>query len=224
MIRRIICLANSRKSGDRCIAGRELLEGGYTGPWVRPISARPDEAVSLDELRYEDGSYPRLLDIIDIPFLGPRGKPNQPENWLLDPSARWRKVGKGRYENVYLLADPTGPLWVNGRNTSYNINDHVLVEEANNSGCSLKLIAVNDLQLRVFSTTYDGVSKRRVQAVFSFDRVHYRLWATDSTIEDMYRPLADNIYNFGQCYLTISLAQFYDRCYKLVAGVIGATT
>jgi hypothetical protein len=144
MIKRIFCLANSRKSGDRCIAGRELLEGNYIGPWVRPISSRPDEAVSLSEIRYRDGEYPRLRDIVEVPVLGPRGKPNQPENWVIDQNSSWRKVGRCRYEDLKLLTDPVAPLWVNGRSTKYNLNDYVLIQEANNAGSSLKLIAVND--------------------------------------------------------------------------------
>jgi hypothetical protein len=174
-------------------------------------------------MRYGNGGDPGLLDIIEIPFLGPRGKPNQPENWLLDPNSSWRKVGECRYENLGLLADTAGPLWVNGRSTSYNLNDYVLIEEANTFGSSLKLIPVGDLRLSIFTT---GVGfqnpKRRVQAIFSFNGIEYRLWVTDSVIEDTYRPLADGTYNFGPCYLAISLADsFRDCCYKVVAGVIG---
>jgi len=222
MIKRIICLANSRKLGDRCVAGRELLEGGRVGPWIRPISARPDEAISLSEMRYRNGDDPRLLDTIDIPLLGSRSKPNQPENWLIDAGYYWQKVGECRYANLHLLADAPGDLWVNGRNTSHNLNDYVLEEEAGTLGSSLKLIAADDLRLSVFTT---GVGfenpKRRVQAIFSFNGKNYRLWATDSVIEDTYRPREDGTYNVGSCYLTISLAEpFRGCCYKVVAGVI----
>jgi hypothetical protein len=42
MIKRLVCLANSRKSGGRCIAGRELLTGNL-GEWIRPVSDRKNE-------------------------------------------------------------------------------------------------------------------------------------------------------------------------------------
>ncbi len=223
MIKRIICLANSRKLGDRCVAGRELLEGGRVGPWIRPVSARPDEAISLSEMRYANGNNPRLLDITNIPFVESRSTANQPENWLIDPRYYWEKVGECSYDNVRFLADVNGTLWVNERSTNYNLNDYVLTEEANNAGCSLKLILVNDLQLCVFTTGQGfGNPKRRVQAIFSFNGTDYRLWVTDSVIEDSYCSRANGTYNVGSCYLTISLANpFHDCCYKVVAGVIG---
>jgi len=164
MIKRIICLANSRKLGDRCIAGRELLADGRVGSWVRPVSARPDEAISLLEMRYANGGNPQLLDVIDITFIGPRPKSNQPENWLIDSGYYWQKVSYFRYRDLGYLAEAGGPLWVNGRSTSYNLNDYVLMEEAN-SGSSLKLISVNDLGLSVFTTGAGFENpKRRVQA------------------------------------------------------------
>ena len=36
IIKRIVCLANSRKEGDRCIAGIELTEDGSPGGWCVP--------------------------------------------------------------------------------------------------------------------------------------------------------------------------------------------
>jgi hypothetical protein len=39
LVKRIVCLANSRKMSGRCLAGRELING-LPGGWVRPVSAR----------------------------------------------------------------------------------------------------------------------------------------------------------------------------------------
>jgi Dual OB-containing domain len=91
MTKRLVCLANSRKLHGRCIAGRELL-AGRPGEWVRPVSDREHEEVSEYERQYEDGSDPRILDIIDVPLIAPRASPHQPENWLLDPGMYWRKL------------------------------------------------------------------------------------------------------------------------------------
>ncbi len=48
-LKRIVCLANSRKYSGRCIAGKELLADGRPGRWIRPVSARENEEVSEHE-------------------------------------------------------------------------------------------------------------------------------------------------------------------------------
>ena len=97
--KRIVCLANSRKLLGRCIAGREWIEGQGAGAWVRPVSARENREVSEYERQYEDGSDPRVLDIVDVPVLEPLPNDFQTENWLLNPEFYWRKV------NMYSLLD-----------------------------------------------------------------------------------------------------------------------
>lgn len=101
LIKRLVCLANSRKLQGRCIAGREWLEEG-PGAWIRPVSHREHQEVSERERMYEDGSDPQLLDIIDVPLIEPRAGRPQTENWLLDPKWYWRKVGR------LGATDPTG--------------------------------------------------------------------------------------------------------------------
>jgi len=227
MIKRLVCLANSRKLHGRCIAGRELLIGN-PGEWIRPVSDREHEEVSEYERQYDDGSDPSVLDIIDVPLIGPKAKSYQPENWLLDPVAYWSKAGKFGHDDLDLLTDAPGPIWVNGHHTYNGRNDYVTVEEADKTDGSLKLIAVDDgLQLRVYRPGKAfGDPKRRVQAEFSFSGVNYRLWVTDPLIETAYlaqAAQADGVYTLDSRYLTISLGEPWEgRCYKLVAAVIGA--
>ncbi len=223
MIKRLVCLANSRKHGGRCIAGRRLLAGD-PGEWIRPVSDREYEEVSKRERQYEDGGEPGVLDIIDVPLIGPKAKSYQSENWLLDPNAYWSKVGKFGHDNLDLLTDAPGSIWINGHDTYNGRNDYVTVEEAGKIGGSLKLIAVDGLQLHVYKTDDAfGYPKRKIQAEFSFGGVNYRLSVTDPLIETAYLDKADGFYTLGSRYLTISLGEPYKgRCYKLIAAIIGA--
>jgi hypothetical protein len=222
MIKRLVCLANSRKLHGRCIAGRELLQG-KPGQWVRPVSDREHEEVSEYERQYEDGSDPRVLDIIDVPLIKARGNRRQPENWLLDPGRYWSKAGEFEYENLHRLTDHRGELWINGHDTSNGLNDFVPVDEADRVDGSLKLIFVDDLRLHVYRPGLSfGNPKRRVQAIFSFGGVGYRLWVTDPLIETRYLARADGVHTLGSSYLTVSLGEPLEgRCYKLVAAIIG---
>ena len=92
-MKRIVCLANSRKLYGRCIAGREWC-GPRAGRWIRPVSERAGQEVSEYERQYEDGSDPQVLDIVDVPVLEARPTGWQTENWLLDPEYYWEKAGR----------------------------------------------------------------------------------------------------------------------------------
>src|SRR5690554_285685 len=111
IVKRIVCLANSRKLTGRCLAGIELRDGRRQG-WIRPVSAREHEAVSEYERQYEAGSDPRPLDVMDVPLLEPRPKDHQQENWLLDPDSYWRRVGRLEWHDLHALGGPVQRLWV----------------------------------------------------------------------------------------------------------------
>lgn len=93
LMKRLVCLANSRKLLGRCIAGIEW-DGEVAGSWVRPVSNREHAEVSEDERRYEDSSEPSLLDIINVPLKEARPINHQVENYLLDPKYYWELDGK----------------------------------------------------------------------------------------------------------------------------------
>ena len=112
VVKRLVCLANSRKLSGRCIAGKEISNRRVAG-WVRPVSARVHEEVSEYERQYEDGSDPRVMDIMDVPLLDPRPKAYQQENWLLDSEQYWVKAGCTGWDKLERLADPVEPLWTN---------------------------------------------------------------------------------------------------------------
>jgi hypothetical protein len=220
-----VCLANSKKPSGRCVAGREIMLAG-AGPWIRPVSSRPGEEVSENERQYEDGSDPKVLDVIDIPLLQQRPHACQTENWLLDPSQYWRRVRRADWNELQAHVENPTTLWINGNSTYHGVHDEIPQETADALPRSLYLIHIPRVALHVFAPSEAfGNPKRRVQAQFQHAATWYTLWVTDPYIERNFLARGDGIYSLDECCLTISLGEPYEKKgqyfrYKLVAAII----
>ena len=216
-VKRIVILANSDMLSERCVAGREWRDG-KAGPWIRPVSARENHAVSWEERRYRNGAEPRLLDIVDVPLLAPRPMNHQQENWLLDSKRCWKRVGTVSWDDVYRLCDPVTPLWIDGDSTYYWRNDRVRSNQVSSLTDSLRLVHVDNLKLKV----EDSYGKRRVRGRFSYGKLEYQLSVTDPVSKRAYLAKDDGLYTVGDSYLTISLARepYREFYYKLIAAII----
>lgn len=218
--KRIVCLANSRKQSGYCVAGKEI-DAGVVGEWIRPVSSREHEEVSDGEERCTDRALPQLLDFIDIPLIRKSNNSRQPENWLLDPSSRWKRQGGMRWHGLFGMNDSPAQLWSNDSHSGGGIANRVALDEADNVDASLYLLKLSQLRLHVTTETFDGRSKRPVRAEFSHAKHVYRLSLTDGPIEAEFRRRGDGTYDIGECFITVSLGEPFDGfCYKLVAAVI----
>jgi hypothetical protein len=219
----IVCLANSRKHYGRCVAGIELVDRRPNG-WIRPVGSRQTGEVSEYERRYEDGSDPEVLDIISVPVVEPTPDGYQVENWTLSAGDYWIRDGRVGWEHLARLESPRAALWPSEDPSTFNgANDRVSVDIADSLRDSLRLIRVEDLQLRVFAPGRDyGNPKSWVQARFVYLGKHHGLWVTDPVIERGYLSQADGMYRLGESYLTVSLGERSEDgyCYKLMAAVI----
>jgi len=186
------------------------------------VSTREHEEVSEYERQYEDGSDPRVCDVVDVPLLEPRPKAYQQENWLLDPDPYWKRVGRVDWNDLSTLADPSESLWIDGHSTYNGLNDKIPLSQTDALKTSLRLIRVDRLTLSVFKPGEAfGNPKRRVQGRFRHAGAEYHLWVTDPACERTYLSKADGVYELGQCFLTISLGEPHNgAAYKLVAAVI----
>jgi len=223
-IKRIICLANSRKPSGRCIAGRELLDDQPAG-WIRPISAREHGEVSKREREYQNGEDPHVLDVIDVPVLKAQPGTFQSENWLLDPGDHWSKVSRLDVRDLGGYVDNEGPLWLNISSTKAGLHDEIPVDQANELTSSLTLVHVPAVRISVFSPgAAFGNPNRRVQARFKLGSDDYWLWVTDPTYERRYLAQDNGEYSLGPCYLTVSLGEPHKGyVYKLIAAIIEGT-
>ena len=84
---RILVVANSRKTGGRCVAGVSLRNGRL----VRPVSPRGNGELSDRECGV-GGRTPRLLEVVSFAHRGPEDDPAQPENVVI-ANAPWKLEG-----------------------------------------------------------------------------------------------------------------------------------
>ncbi len=219
--KRIVCLANSRKLGGRCVAGKELLPDDRVGGWIRPVSARHDEEVSPQERCYPDGGDPQILDVIEVPLLNPRPKTYQRENWLLDPYQQWTKAGQMTWDHLCTMIDRDEPLWINGHSAPSGRNDRVPTDSATGLDNSLRLIRVDALTVSVSEPLRPSADYPILRGSFDYHGEEYCFRITDPESESGSVELAYGEYTVGVRYLTVSLGEpFEGHAYKLIATII----
>lgn len=208
---KLVCLANSRKHGNRCIAGINL----DTKEWIRPVSDLWDGAIG-GLFRYINVE-PQLLDILRIP-LGRTGPDFgfQPENKSLT-EGKWEKIGNLMPDDILQFCEQDDTVL-------YNMSDRVDWKFVQNLSIenrkSLQLVHSRDVR---FLKTISYRGRLQVRADFTYKTKRYNLVVTDSVIE---RRVAEDERISQECILTISLGGPFPEedpnpsCYKLVAGVI----
>jgi hypothetical protein len=114
----IVILANSVRSGHRCVAGKELIRNGESwdvGPWIRITDpGTKDGSVRYELTRCRGGEEVQVLDVVDIPMQKPVADEDHPEDWFVDTSQRWTHVARLQVEELSRMSDNPIDLWRDG--------------------------------------------------------------------------------------------------------------
>ena len=219
----IVCLANSRKSSGRCIAGKCTDDNS----WFRPISNRAGHEISEVDRRYSDGQTAQLLDVIGIPCIEERPHGHQSENVLIDDRFYWEKKGSASWDDVLELVDQDAELWENGYSACYKQNDRVPDGLIDENGGSLRLIELDEMVLHAGPKAPDfGNMRRIVRASFNYRGQHYKLDVTDPEYERACLENGAEEYRIPSVVACISLSEPHTNqngetfAYKLVASII----
>lgn len=210
----MLCLANSFKSGGRCVAGLDWA-GGAAGGWLRPVLAGRGDGC-LPEERMSDGSPLRPGDIVGVPFLREVPHLHQTENRLVRPGVPWKPLGRLDWLSLAELVDEPGEaMWGSGWHAC---NDRVPPDRVRPVEGSLRFIRVDRLWLR-HRHGFDG--NRRVKAAFHYAGESYCLSVTDPALIYATRGHAQGVGECGEALLCVSLTQpFNGYCFKLAASVL----
>lgn len=112
--KRIIVLANSVKHDPgRCVAGREVIGGEVPriGEWIRPVSKIGEGELLHRHMHVTDGGPINVLDIFDVHLICRGLDPSQPENWIIDESKPWNRVGRWSEVSLNQLAESPRDIW-----------------------------------------------------------------------------------------------------------------
>lgn len=216
----IVCLANSRRPGGHCVAGKEAKNGRF-GEWIRPVASEDSDGLTDSDICCDDKRLPRVLDILRIWMKKHIREGHQTENYRIDGEMCWQRVGRFPFSGVSDLVDRVDKLWINGFESDYGINDRVPC--ARMGAIENSLLLIQPSQLAIHKEYEFGSRKWKTRADFTFRQIRYCLVITDPQIETMYRqqPAGDYPFRTNDVYLTISLGESFNGfCYKLVAGVI----
>jgi hypothetical protein len=220
-VKRIVCLANSRKISGRCIAGKEIAGKGFGG-WIRPVSSRPTGELSEYDRHYQDDVDPKLLDVIDIQMIEHTPHGFQTENHVIDENAYWGLVRTCTpAELAEAIDNVPGVLWNNHSSSGNGLHDRISEAAAAQLQGSLLLISVSNLTISIaVEGAAFGNAKRKVRGSFVLNNAPYMLSITDPTVEREYLKKPDGEYVAGPATLCVSLGETWQGyAYKLIAGV-----
>ncbi|HUT52859.1 MAG TPA: hypothetical protein VM658_05665 [bacterium] len=209
----MICLAHSRKHGGRCIAGLRADGQG----WIRPVTA-DGGPLQREHYRLDDGSEPRLLDLISIECSRPAPDPLQPENWAISgqPWQLLKRPAPPAMLSVLSFALSAGPYLFGSR------DDRVPRDRICRSSRkrSLELIVPQAVQEWYVN------DRKQARVKFNLKGARYDLSVTDIIWEERIKKSGGRIGGIadGRLMFTVSLGRPFkdDCCYKLVAGIVAA--
>ncbi|HEV3320666.1 MAG TPA: hypothetical protein VG147_00560 [Solirubrobacteraceae bacterium] len=216
---RILVVANSRKTGRRCVAGVSLFDGRL----VRPVSPHGSGALSDRECRV-DGHTPRLLDVVSFAHCGPDGDPAQPENVVI-ADAPWKLEGPANRSHALALllevAATKSPLFVN--------RGRAVPETVAAEGLDASLALIEPAHLRFGHGSQARAHAGSPRALFRYGRQDWSLPVTDFDFGPRILRMPEGVHGWedlgfdkpDRALLTASLGTAHEGWHhKLVAAVL----
>jgi hypothetical protein len=213
-----ICLANSRKHGERCIAGVEiqpdpqtqqyqLVKDGGMPHWIRPVTE-----TDYGQIPAQLVEKINLLDVINLENRGNVPTSSQKENFLFEPKsiAIQTKLAP-TVENLEALTEGA-PLTLFG-----NRGKAVSAAQIAEVNYSLLFVKVRSPEF------YAARLGHQLRAKFVYNSNNYDFPVTDVQFCEQYYKNPKVLDDAKNVYFTLSLGMLHeDWHYKLVAGVFTA--
>jgi len=223
--RDVVILANSRKYGGHCIAGKDIR----TGKWIRLINKLDDHGKTIPFSGYDlftlfgSAHGPTLFECLRIQFINKCPFYCQPENELISRE-KWQSLGFFPIQDLPKLEDPEYPIWLgqpdfgNSDNIPYSI-----CNAQNPLICSLVFRKLTQ-EMNQIEIGHKHSLKGRIQYLLNFNlnSVAYSLVITDIHSEAALLKEEIKEGRFPVIYATIGVGQIYPEMashYKLIVGL-----
>ncbi len=211
MIKRFVCLANSKKEGGRCLAGIELdnrskpINEARQPKWIRPICKTQHGEVPEYLVRHIG-----LLDVVEIDTTdNPEKKGFQTENVFFRIKSI-NVIGQFRAAEIASLCSGERLIFGNSGKT---------LSEQEIADLSYSLVLIKTDKFDVRQAVFEG--KYRLRLVFTHCGNEYDLPVTDVAFIIQYKANPGCLADVHGLFLILSLGiKFNDLYYKLVAGII----
>ena len=229
-----VILANSVKFGRRCIGGRELVlkNGNLTGlgSWFRPVSDHGHGEITLEECQYEDGTAPKILDIVEVEVCGKATDAYQTENYQIDDNYYWVKKGTISEKALLEMEEFPPNLWLDSGYPTDRMRPTAYMNLLDKR--SLCLIRPENLRIKIWTefNQFSGYRTRKRRALFHYRNVSYNLAITDPLLAEKYfdnfpkegEPCRSFSLNCGDnCLIMLCLGpEFNGYHYKIAASFI----
>ena len=214
----IVCLANSWKHKERCIAGIET----NTGKWIRPVYGGSNNGAIPQQVRSLNGQEPKILDVIELSLRANTCQLNYAvENQQILPG-NWTKLGTVKPVQLIKYTNFFAPIL-------HNYKRYVTVSFLK----SLPLIQRRTLQL-IYTSKLEVLSERKSDGRIKWkgnlvSNFGYKLENASITDPEFVKRLVLGHQSDNLCLITVSLSlpfcpdetwQEIEPCWKLIAGVI----
>jgi len=230
--KRIVVLANSIKKHARCVAGRDVGVGSglTTGGWVRPISGESEGELEPRHMRVNDNRPLKVLAIVDVPVTHRMRDPVHPEDWIVDATRSWKRVGQLTPGNVEEFEEYPIDLWLESPSNTDRATGAFLRKRPKHQ--SLYLVRPSELRIELsfVHNQFKKVDQKRTRAKFSYCRHEYEMGLTDPIFTDRYctafpslgaKPSTVRPPYQDECLLCVSLTpEFNGYHYKVVAAIL----
>jgi len=218
---KMLCMANSRKPGGRCIAG--LLRGST---WIRPVPTPEGGAIGEAQTLLDIGRQIQPLDVVEVPTERIVARHHQQENQLI-ARRPWRFIEE-RNLNDHSISEFLSECAYDEDTLFGDADKDIFWREVkkNRINHSLALIRTSG---PIFRRVGDRYGQPRFTSTFGYREYQYRLPITVVGFEECIPPIkVSEIYRSeSDWWFTISLGEPFvpwhrteKFCYKLIAGAI----